>query len=213
MNTGRLSAFALLALGISAVAQQGMAHPAITPPPAQSSAAVPMTPSSTPGSPMDSATYQIGADDGLQITVWKEPSLSGPLVVRPDGQISMPLIGDVPASGLTPMQLSQELTTRLKKFVNEPTVTVVVTAVNSKRVFVIGQVQHIGAVNITPGMTVLQAIASAGGLTPYANGKKIYILRGPQGSQKRIPFNYKVAIRDGNQQGVTLVPGDTIVVP
>jgi polysaccharide export outer membrane protein len=74
-------------------------------------------------------------------------------------------------------------------------------------------VQHIGAVNITPGMTVLQAIASAGGLTPYANGKKIYILRGPQGSQKRIPFNYKVAIRDGNQQGVTLVPGDTIVVP
>jgi polysaccharide export outer membrane protein len=195
-------------------AQQGMAHPAISPRPGTNSQqAAPQTPPAVGASPQDSATYMIGADDQLQVTVWKEAALTGSLTVRPDGDISMPLLGDVLAAGKTPMQLADLISAGLKKYVNDPTVTVTVSQVNSKRVFLIGQVQHIGPVMITPGMTVLQAISTAGGLTPYANGKKIYILRGPQGAQKRIPFNYKTALRDGNQQGVTLVPGDTIVVP
>ncbi|WP_235011485.1 polysaccharide biosynthesis/export family protein [Bryocella elongata] len=195
-------------------AQQGMAHPAITPRPTTTAPVTPQATAAQVGSsPQDSATYVIGADDQLQITVWKETALTGPLTVRPDGQISMPLLGDVPAAGKTPMQLADLITAGLKKYVNDPTVTVTVSQVNSKRVFLIGQVGHIGPIMITPGMTVLQAISTAGGLTPYANGKKIYILRGPQGAQKKIPFNYKTAVRDGNQQGVALEPGDTIVVP
>lgn len=213
MKIGFTFTFSLLLSSVPAVSQ-GMARPAITPKPqVAASQAAPQVPVAAPSSPQDSATYVIGADDQLQVTVWKEPQLTGALTVRPDGAISVPLLGDVMASGKTPMQLADILTTALKKYVNDPTVTVTVSQVNSKRVFLIGQVQHIGPIMITPGMTVLQAISTAGGLTPYGNGKKIYILRGPQGAQKKIPFNYKTALRDGNQQGVSLQPGDTIVVP
>lgn len=213
MNSRCTFLFAVLALAAPVYSQ---ARPAVTPrpdPTGASATPAPQVPTSVPSAPLDSSSYIIGADDVLAITVWKEPALTGPLTVRPDGAISVPLLGDVVASGTTPMQLAQTLTEKLKKYVNDPTVTVTVSAVNSKRVFLIGQVQRIGPVNITPGMTVLQAISSGGGLTPYANGKKVYILRGPQGAQKRIPFNYKTALRDGNQQGVVLQPGDTIVVP
>ena len=147
------------------------------------------------------------------VTVWKEPNLSGNLPVRPDGMVSLPLIGDITASGKTPMALSDEITTRLKKFINDPLVTVSVLAVNSKHIFLLGEVGHVGQFPLTPGMTMLQAIAGAGGLTPYANAKHIYILRTENGKQKKIPFNYRKAVKDGNQQGVELVAGDTIVVP
>jgi polysaccharide export outer membrane protein len=162
---------------------------------------------------MISPSYVIGADDVLLVTVWNETQLSGPMPVRPDGMITLPLIGDVLAAGSTPMQLRADLTNRLKKFVTDPVVDVSVTAVNSKEVFFVGEIGHVGPLQLTPGMTILQAIATAGGLTPYANKKKIYIQRGEQGKQQKIPFDYDKALKKGDMQGVTLVPGDTIVVP
>lgn len=187
------------------------AKPILTPappPPAAAQASV------IPPQPVDEASnYVIGPDDVLQITVWKEPSLSGTFPVRPDGMISMVLLGDVRASGLTAMQLGHNLTIELKKYVQDPLVTVLVTQVNSQRIFMVGEVGHVGSISLTPGMTPLQAIASAGGLGPFANSKKIYILRGAQGHQKKIPFNYKAALRGDNRQIITLEPGDTVVVP
>lgn len=161
----------------------------------------------------ESSKYVIGPDDQLQISVWKEPTLSGDFPVRPDGMISMPLLGDVRASGLTPMQLGDNLTLALKKYVQNPLVTVLVKAAISQRIFMVGEVNHAGAMALTPGMTPLQAIAAAGGLSPFAHSKKIYILRGPQGKQKKIPFNYKEALKGDNTQVITLLPDDTVVVP
>jgi polysaccharide export outer membrane protein len=162
---------------------------------------------------VDPAHYVIGAEDILRVTVWKEPSLSGPVPVRPDGMISLVLVGDTPAAGLTPMQLAADITNRLKKYIQDPSVYVVVTAVNSQKIFLIGEVQHVGSVMLSAGMTPLQAIATAGGLTPFANSKHIYILRGKPGSQEKIPFNYKQALKGTGRQNVELLPGDTIVVP
>jgi polysaccharide export outer membrane protein len=157
--------------------------------------------------------YVIGADDALKIDVWHETQLSGTMTVRPDGKISLPLVNDVVAAGFTPMQLAADITSRLTKFVTDPVVSVSVVAVNSKRVFMIGEVGRVGPLQITPGMNVLQAIASAGGLTPYANKKHIYILRGDPGKQQKISFDYTKAVKKGDMQGVSLLPGDTIVVP
>lgn len=162
---------------------------------------------------VDPAHYVIGAEDILRVTVWKEPALSGPVPVRPDGMISLVLVGDTPAAGLTPMQLAADITNRLKKYIQDPNVYVVVTAVNSQKIFLIGEVQHVGPVMLSAGMTPLQAIATAGGLTPFANSKHIYILRGKPGSTKKIPFNYKQALKGAGRQNVELLPGDTIVVP
>jgi polysaccharide export outer membrane protein len=127
--------------------------------------------------------------------------------------ISLVLVGDIPAAGLTPMHLAHDITVKLKKFVQDPIVSVVVTAVNSQRIYLVGEVRHVGPIVLSPGMTPLQAIAEGGGLTPYTNGKHIYILRGPQGKQQKIPFNYKLAVKGDNRQDVPLLPGDTIVVP
>lgn len=180
------------------------------PPAAAPSAAAPPVIGSATVSP----NYIIGPEDAIQVSVWKEPSLSaGTLPVRPDGKITLPLVGDIAAAGFTPMQLAADITNRLKKFVTDPTVDVTVLAVNSKRVFMIGEVGHVGPLAISPGMTILQAIATAGGLTPYANKKHIYILRGEPGKQEKIPFDYTKAVKKGDMQGLALVPGDTIVVP
>ena len=157
--------------------------------------------------------YIIGASDVLSVTTYNYPNFTASsLLVRPDGKITLSMIGDIPAAGLTPTQLAADITNRVKQFVIDPalTVNVNVLAVNSKQVYMMGEINHVGPINITPGMTVLQAIATAGGLTPYANKKKIYILRG--GKQQKIPFDYNRAIDKGDMQGVTLVPGDTIVV-
>lgn len=178
------------------------------PAPANASSPVPLS-SAAPVSP----DYIIGTGDALQINVWKEPTISGSVPVRPDGMISLALLGDVRASGLTPMQLSLDITQRLKKSIIDPVVTVQVLNVNSKHVFLLGEVSKQGEVPLTPGMTPLQAIASAGGLTAYANSKHIYILRGAAGKQQKIPFDYKKAVKDGNLQGVLLAPDDTIYVP
>jgi polysaccharide export outer membrane protein len=162
--------------------------------------------------PMDATRYIIGPEDSLQVTVWKEPTLSGNFPVRPDGMISLVLVGDLPAAGLTPMALSNDIATRLKKYIQDPVVTVVVLGVNSQRIFMVGEVGHVGPVMLTPGMTPLQAIVTAGGLSQFANSKKIYILRSTAGKQQKIPFNYKQAVK-GIDEGVSLLPGDTIVVP
>jgi len=161
----------------------------------------------------DTAHYIIGAEDTLQITVWKEPTLSGTVPVRPDGRISLVLLGDLQAAGMTPMQLAADITQKLKKYVQDPSVSVVVLAVNSQRIFVLGEVGHVGAIALTAGMSPLQAIASAGGLSPFAHSKRIYILRGTGAAQKKIPFNYKAALKGDDKQNVSLEPGDTIVVP
>jgi polysaccharide biosynthesis/export protein len=164
------------------------------------------------GGPIDPARYVIGADDSLQISVWKDATLSATVPVRPDGMISLNLVGDLRAAGLTPMALSADITQRLKKYIQDPVVTVVVLGVNSQRIFTVGEVGHVGPIMMTPGMTVLQAIVSSGGLTQFANSKRIYILRTVAGKQEKIPFNYKQALK-GENQGASLLPGDTIVVP
>ena len=162
----------------------------------------------------DSAHYVIGADDALQITVWREPTLSGMLPVRPDGMISMVLLGDVPAAGMTPTQLSADITQRLHKYFQDPpSVTVQVMGVNSQKIYLIGEVGHVGSVPLSAAMSPLQAIAAAGGLSPFANSKHIYILRGTGPTQQKIPFNYKQALKGDNHQQIVLRPGDTIVVP
>lgn len=201
----------LLPLCSAAIAQTAGKAVITSPAPAPTSAAEP-TPALGAGGPVDNNTYVIGADDALQVTVWQETQLSGPVTVRPDGKISLPLIHDIQAAGFTPTQLSNNIAQGLSKFLTDPTVEVTVTAVKSKYIYMVGEVGHVGPISIAPGMTVLQAIASAGGLSPYANAKKIYILRGTPAHQKQIPFNYKKAIK-GDMQGIVLEPGDTIVVP
>ena len=159
------------------------------------------------------APYIIGAEDTLLISVWKEPDLTATLPVRPDGMISVPLLADVQAAGLTPMQLAVSLRERLKKYVADPRVTVVVTQMNSQRIYVTGEVQHTGVMPLSPNMTVLQALASAG-FTQFANTKGIYVLRSDKGKQEKIPVNYKALLKgESPDMNVLLKPGDTIVVP
>jgi polysaccharide export outer membrane protein len=159
------------------------------------------------------ASYVIGAEDTLHVSVWKEPELTATLPVRPDGKISLPLLNDVQAAGLTPMQLAASITEKLKKYVADPRVTVVVTGMNSQKIYVMGEVLHTGAMPLTPNMTVLQALASAG-FTQFANTKGIYVLRVVNGKQEKMPFNYKEVLKgDHPEQNIILQPGDTIVVP
>ena len=157
--------------------------------------------------------YVIGADDMLHISVWKEPDLTETLPVRPDGKISLPLLNDVVAAGLTPTQLADTITTRLKKYISDPRVTVVVTAMNSQKIYILGEVLHPGSTILQPNMTVLQALASAG-FTQFANTKGIYLLRNQSGKQQKIPVHYRELIKgESVDQNLILKPGDTIVVP
>jgi polysaccharide export outer membrane protein len=229
-----------LSLTLSACPQEGVQKPtapspdpnALAPAAGQTAAQVPgqpgQQPGDQPGTPAGAAAgtpadptpvmdldpnYILGVDDAIMVHVWKEPTISGPLLIRPDGRISLPLVGDLSASGMTPMALAAEISDNLKKFINDPSVTVTVTATNSRRVFFVGEILHSGPLLISRNMTVLQAISAAGGLSPYANKHKIYILRGEKGKEKKIPFDYSKALKQGNEQGVSLIPGDTIVVP
>ncbi len=178
---------------------------------AQEKPAEPIAPAALPQA-SDSA-YIIGADDMLSINVWKEPDLTETLPVRADGMISLPLLHDVKAAGLTPMQLGADITEKLKKYLSEPHVNVTVTQMNSQRIYAMGEVQHPGSINLLPNMTVLQALASCG-FSQFANTKGIYVLRTENGQQKKIPVPYKKLIKgQGMDQNVTLKPGDTIVVP
>ncbi len=158
--------------------------------------------------------YVIGPQDVLDINVWKEPDMSRIVPVRPDGKISLPLINDVQAASMTPQQLAADITTKLRKFLTEPQVTVIVTQINSQRVFVIGEVLHAGAFQLVPGTTVLQALANAGGFTTFADVKKIHVMRLVNGKHTELPFNYREVLKGDNQdQNIKLQPGDTVVVP
>jgi polysaccharide export outer membrane protein len=157
--------------------------------------------------------YVIGPEDVLHIAVWREPDLTATLPVRPDGKISLPLLNDVQASGLTPQQLAGSLTEKLKKYVADPRVTVVVTQINSKRVYMVGEVFHPGPMPLIANMTVLQALSSAG-LNQFANTKRIYVLRTENGKQQKLPVNYRKLVKGEQiEQNYLLQPGDEIVVP
>ena len=157
--------------------------------------------------------YVIGADDTLHISVWKEPDLSETLPVRPDGKISMPLLNDITAAGLTPLQLKDSITGKLKKYIDDPRVTIVVTGMASRRIFVTGEVVHSGPMPLLPHMTMLQALAEAG-FNQFSNLKGIYLLRTENGKQEKFPFNYKQVVKgDHPEENIQLKPGDTVVVP
>lgn len=166
-----------------------------------------------PGEGSATNSYMLGPSDVITVTVWKEPTLSGSILVRPDGMISLPLLGDVPASGMTPLQLADQITVRLRKFIQDPNVSVVLTQINSKKIYLLGEVTKKGPVDMTPGMTLLEAIASAGGLTDYANSRKIYVLREASGKQQKIAVQYKRALKGDANSNLVLKSGDTIVVP
>ena len=171
------------------------------------------TPESRPVASVAPPDYTIGADDTLHVTVWKEPEMSATLPVRPDGKISLPLLDDVQAAGMTPMQLAASIKEKLKKYIADPRVTVVVTAMNSQRIFLAGEVAHPGAMALLPNMTMLQALSSAG-FTQFANVKRIYLLRTQNGQQTKTPFDYKDVVKGNHpEQNIMLKPGDTIVVP
>jgi polysaccharide export outer membrane protein len=160
------------------------------------------------------ADYKIGAQDVLRIDVWKEPDISRVLPVRPDGRISLPLLNDVQAAGLTPAQLAGVLTDGLKKYITNPQVTVSVTEINSRRVYVTGEVTKPGAFPLLPGMTVLQALTSSGGFTQFAKVKGIYVLRTENGKPVKHPFNYKDVVNGKKPElDIQMQPGDVIVVP
>jgi polysaccharide export outer membrane protein len=174
----------------------------------------PAADSTAPSPAATDPTYVIGPEDMLDISVWKEPDVSRLVPVRPDGRISLPLINDVQAAGLSPQQLAGIVAEKLRKFLNEPQVTVIVTAINSQRVFVVGEVLRAGAFPLLPGMTVLQALSSAGGFTTFADVKKIHILRVRAGKHVELPFNYRDVLKGDNpDQNIKLEPGDTVVVP
>jgi polysaccharide export outer membrane protein len=162
--------------------------------------------------PAVDASYRIGPQDVVRVDVWKETEISRSVPVRPDGKISLPLLNDVQAAGLTAMQLADSITEGLKKFINSPQVTVTVTEINSRRVYVTGEVTRPGAYPLLPNMTALQALTSGGGFTQFANLKKIYVLRNENGKQVKHPFNYKDVV-NGRADDFPLQPGDTIVVP
>lgn len=214
---GRIQFCMVLAalLGVSLLCTRGSAAQA-----GQSNVTVPAAPEApiTPKAPVKAATedpnYIIGAQDVLDISVWKEPELTRSVPVRPDGKISMPLLNDVQAAGITPTQLAMRITNDLKKFVTNPQVTIIVTQINSQRIYILGEVSRAGAYPLLPQMTMLQALSSAGGFTQFANLKKIYMFRVENGKQVKYPFNYKEVVNGKRpDENVILRAGDTIVVP
>jgi len=167
-----------------------------------------------PKSAGDLVGYTIGEQDVLEIAVWKEKEMSVTAVVRPDGKIDVPLVNEIYVVGLTPVQLQALLVTKLQPFMTVPEVTVSVREINSRKVYLLGQVTHPGMFRINSTTTVGQVIAQAGGLREFAKRKKIYILRNIDHAQTRIPFNYDAVIKgQKDHPDIVLQPGDTIVVP
>jgi polysaccharide biosynthesis/export protein len=206
----RRAAFTLLCLLLAAISLRAQDSK----PEVQGSTA----PKSVPTSgavPANDSSYKIGPQDILRIDVWKEPEVTrNGLPVRPDGKISLPLLNDVQAAGLTALELSNTISEGLKKFMNNPQVTVTVLEINSRRVYVTGEVSRPGTFPLLPNMTVLQALTSAGAFTQFARTKAIYVLRTEGGKQVKYPFNYKDVIKGNHpEQNIELRSGDTIVVP
>ena len=204
-------AFILLA-SASVLAQESSASPAAPNIPATSQATSNGENGSTKA---HDDSFVIGNDDVLVINVWKEPDISRSIPVRSDGKISLPLVGEVQATGRTPLKLEQEIAAKLKNYIAEPEVTVIVQQINSQKFNILGMVGRPGSYPISNSATVLDAIALAGGFRDFAKQKAIYILRqNADGTQTRIPFNYKEVVKGHNpSQNVKLQPRDTVVVP
>ena len=164
--------------------------------------------------PFADSDYHVGPGDVIEISVWKEPEASSAVVIRPDGKISVPLINDLSVDGKSPMEIQTMITERLSPFIKMPNVTVSVKAINSKKVFVLGEVARTGAFQITQPTTVLQILTEAGGLLPFARQNSIYVLRLENGKQAKLPFRYKDVVKGERiEQNILLRPGDTVVVP
>jgi polysaccharide export outer membrane protein len=204
----RTAAASFLLLGLSAygAAQSDMARAGV--PSAGASDA------SSAAKPHD-GDYLIGSGDVLAINVWKEPDVSRSVPVRPDGRISLPLVGELQASGRTPLQLEHDIATKLRAYITEADVTVIVTQITSEKINVMGRVMKPGSYPLTCTTTILDALALAGGFQEFAKQKSIYILRSnPAGGQTRIAFNYKDVIKGNHpEQNIRLQSHDTVVVP
>jgi polysaccharide export outer membrane protein len=158
--------------------------------------------------------YTLGPEDIIEISVWKDESLTKQIVVRPDGKISFPLVGEIRAGGLTVRQLQRQVTRKISEFIPNPTVTVLVLQVNSNKVYVVGKVNKPGEYPTGGRLDVMQALSMAGGLTPFASPRSIVILRRERGVEKKIPFNYNEVIRGKHlEQNIILQRGDVVVVP
>src|SRR5262245_29946174 len=207
---------------------QPAAQPATaTPAPVPTPRTTPTTPGSTPaasastpesgattGTPVTPPDYVIGPDDVLSIVYWRDKDMTGDVSVRPDGKVSLPLLHDVQAAGLTPIELRDRLVEESKRYIEDPNITVVVKQMNSRKVYITGEVGKPGPYLLTGPTTVLQLIAVAGGLSEFADSKKIVILRTDGGKQTSYPFNYKnVASGKNLNQNIDLKPGDTVIVP
>src|SRR6202795_47052 len=210
-----LMAALLILASIGALAQSNSAPPPAAP-------AAPATDKPAGDKPAEGArnahsdsSYVIGANDVLAVNVWKEPDISRSVPVRSDGKISLPLVGELQASGETPRQLEQEISTRLKNYISEPEVTVIVTDSKSQKINIMGMVTRPGAYLLTSSTTVLDSIPRAGGFKDFAKQKSIYVLRqSADGKQERLSFNYKEVIKGKNpEQNIRLQAGDTVVVP
>ena len=203
--------------GQTPAAKTPPAAPATTPAPATAKPAAPGTVAKPPVVPAGAVVppdYVIGPEDILTVVFWREKDLSSDVVVRPDGRISLPVLQDVHASGLTPEQLRDTLTKTAERFVEDPNVTVVVKEINSRRVYITGMVAKPGPFNLTSPMTVVQLIAIAGGLLEYADAKNIMIMRTENGAPTSQKFNYKEVTEGKNlKQNISLKPGDTVIVP
>lgn len=178
-------------------------------------AVAPPVSSTTPNGTAVSDEFVIGTGDLLAINVWKETEISRNVPVRPDGRISLPLIGELQAAGRTPRGLEDEISKKLKDYVSEPEVTVIVQEIKSQKFNVLGMVMRPGSYPLTKPLTVIDAIALAGGFRDFAKQKDIYILRrDPDGKQSRVPFNYKDVVKGHNTtQNIELQSSDTVVVP
>jgi polysaccharide export outer membrane protein len=203
---GILAAMALSV--VSASAQPPSAAPA-TPRPA-----TPAQPPQMPAGAQVPTGYVIGPDDVLAVVFWRDKDMSAEVTVRPDGKITLPLINEVQAAGQTPEQLRDTLQQAATKFLEDPTVSVVVKTINSRKVFITGQVAKPGAYSLSPPTTVMQLIAMAGGLLEFADSKNITIIRNENGKPTAYQFNYKDVVKRKNlKQNIELKPGDTVVVP
>ena len=190
----------------------------------QAAAQTPAAPATAVAVPAPAATmptgvalptgYVIGPEDVLTIVFWRDKDMSGDVVVRPDGQITLPLLNDVPAAGKTPEQLRTAIHEGANRYIEDPTVSVVVKQINSRKVFITGMVGKPGMYPLTGPTTVLQLISMAGGLNEYARTKDIIVTRTEAGQQKALKFNYKDVLKGKNlKQNIELKPGDTVLVP
>ena len=183
-------------------------------PPAKPAPTLATPPPAAPAGVTAPADYTIGADDVLEVIVWREKDLSAEVKVRPDGKVSLPLVNDFQAGGLTPEAFRAAVTTAVTKFVEGPSVTVIVKQINSRQVFVMGEVVKPGTYPLTAPTTVLQLLAQAGGPTPFAKTDEIGVMRTVDGKTTRHLFNYKEVARGRKiEQNIVLRPGDTVIIP